>query len=88
MTLFIFRNQEQLEMLKQSIAAEQQRQQECQAAASHTVAVIESIKSTLLDLTLKLQEVDEAIDPNRPEELTDFIGGNVSNELLLQVISK
>lgn len=92
MNLFsVSRNQEQLELLRHSIGSEMQRQEECQGAASHTVTVIESIKSALLDLTLKLQEVDEAIDPatdpNRhdPFELTDFLSGNVANELLLQV---
>lgn len=59
-------------------------------AYAHTNSVISSIKATLLDLVLKLQEVDEAIDPvqiggNIDFQLEDLISGNISNELLLRV---
>lgn len=59
-------------------------------AYAHTNYVITSIKSTLLDLVLKLQEVDEAIDPVQiggsiEFQLEDLISGNISNELLLRV---
>lgn len=88
----LFRNQEQLEQLKQSIADEISQTNEYTQATEHTISVIDSIKSTLLELILKLQEVDEAIDPidgksNRddPFELADLLSGNVSNEHLLQV---
>lgn len=88
----ICRNQEQLEKLKKCILDEINREDECSQAAEHTVNVIESIKTTLLDLILKLQEVDETIDPqnlksNKDDifELADILSGNVSNELLLEV---
>lgn len=59
-------------------------------AYAHTNYVINSIKSTLLDLVLKLQEVDETIDPIQTAgiiefQLEDLISGNISNELLLRV---
>lgn len=91
----VFRNQEQLEQLKQSISEEISQTNEYTQATEHTTSVIDSIKSTLLELILKLQEVDEAIDPidgksNRddPFELADLLSGNVSNEQLLQVKSE
>lgn len=59
-------------------------------AYAHTNYVINSIKSTLLDLVLKLQEVDETTDPiqtagNIEFQLEDLLSGNISNELLLRV---
>lgn len=60
-------------------------------AYAHTNYVINSIKSTLLDLVLKLQEVDETIDPIDTSgsvefQLEDLLSGNISNDLLLRVI--
>lgn len=61
-------------------------------AYAHTNYVINSIKSTLLDLVLKLQEVDETIDPIQTAsiefQLEDLISGNISNDLLLRVSKK
>lgn len=87
---YSFRNQEQVEQFKNNISEEQQREEQCMKAYAHTNYVINSIKSTLLDLVLKLQEVDETIDPvqtadNSEFPLEDLISGNICNELLLRV---
>lgn len=62
---------------------------------AHTNYVINSIKSTLLDLVLKLQEVDETIDALESREsgtiayqLEDLLSGNIANYILLQVLKK
>ncbi len=86
----IFSNQEQVEQYKNNISEEQQREELCMKAYAHTNYVINSIKSTLLDLVLKLQEVDETIDPiqtagNIEFPLEDLISGNIANDLLLRV---
>ncbi|KAG4068721.1 hypothetical protein HA402_002412 [Bradysia odoriphaga] len=84
-------NQEQVEQFKNTISEEQQREEQCMKSYAHTNYVISSIKSTLLDLVLKLQEVDEAIDPvqaggNIDFQLEDLISGNIANDLLLRIL--
>lgn len=79
-----------MEQFKNTISEEQQREELCMKSYAHTNYVINSIKSTLLDLVLKLQEVDEAIDPiqsagNIDFSLEDIISGNISNSSLLRV---
>lgn len=65
-------------------------------AADHSKLVLNSIKSTIIDLILKLQEIDETIDPMnmgglRIESLKNAYADSsyetISNELLLQVSS-
>lgn len=84
-------SQEEVDQLKLDIEAEINRAVQCEAVVDHTEQAIESIKSTLLDLILELQEVDEVIDPPSgmvaevPFELADLLAGKASDESLLQV---
>lgn len=85
-------SQEEVDQMKLSIEAEVDRAERCATVVEQTARAIESIKSTLLDLILELQEVDEVIDPPAgmvgdevPFELADLLAGNASEELLLQV---
>lgn len=85
---FSFRNQELLEKLKNGIAEQVKREQDNARAADHSKNVLDSIRSTIIDLILKLQEIDESLDPENTfrhlEKLTDQMLESTTNERLLQ----
>lgn len=89
-----YSNQEHLEKLKDDINEQRRREHEHHQAADHSKLVLNSIKSTIIDLILKLQEIDETNDPmnlggfkfelmNNP--FIDLSCDNISNDFLLQV---
>lgn len=87
-------SQEEVDQLKLGIEVELDRAVQCDDVVQHTAKAIESIKSTLLDLILELQEVDEVIDPpgmkersagEVPFELAELLAGKASDETLLHV---
>lgn len=89
-----YSNQEHLEQLKNDINEYRSKEHEHLQAADHSKLVLNSIKTTIIDLILKLQEIDETIDPMNMGELkfelrrnpfTDLSCENLSNDLLLQV---
>lgn len=88
------RNQEHLEKLKNEINEHRRKEYEHLQAADHSKLVLNSIKSTIIDLILKLQEIDETIDPINfgglkvemlKNPFTDLSCDSISNDLLLQV---
>lgn len=90
----MYSNQEYLERLKNDLIDQRKKENGFLQAADHSKIVLNSIKSTIVDLILKLQEIDETIDPMNIDELpfgcngidfTDLSCENISNELLLQV---
>ena len=52
-------NQEEVETFKEKIADQKKRKEQCTSESEHTQSVIRSIKDNLLELLLKLREVDE-----------------------------
>lgn len=81
--------------MKNDINEQRRREHEHLQAADHSKLVLNSIKSTIIDLILKLQEIDEAIDPMnlgglKFELLKNPFADlshceNISNDVLLQV---
>lgn len=89
-----YSNQEHLEKLKDDINEQCRKEHEHLQAADHSKLVLNSIKSTIIDLILKLQEIDETIDPMNvgglkcelmKSSFNDSSCENISNDLLLQV---
>lgn len=87
-------NQEHLEKLKNDINDHRRKEYEHLQAADHSKLVLNSIKSTIIDLILKLQEIDETIDPMNfgglkiemlKSPYNDLSCESVSNDMLLQV---
>lgn len=55
----ISRNQEEVEIYKEKVNDQRKRKEECVKDTEHTHLVIASIKDNLLELLIKLREVDE-----------------------------
>lgn len=81
----ITRNQEEVEKLKTKIQEQKQRQDDCESASEHTRKVIGSIKDHLLDLLLKLREIDELTE--RPIMGKVFQGYEVGDLSLCEIPS-
>lgn len=87
-----FRNQEELEKLKNSITDQIERKRNCEIATERTEKVISAIRDSLVELLLKLQEIDEAViaaNKNKFEqtaEYNDLVSGNIPNEELLKML--
>lgn len=80
--------------MKNNINEQRRKEHEHLQAADHSKLVLNSIKSTIVDLILKLQEIDEIIDPMNMSELNvdamknpfnDLACENMSDDRLLQV---
>lgn len=66
-------------MLKEKIAEQKRRQEECVEATRHTETVIASIKDNLVEMLLKLREVDELTErPIMKKVFQDY--GEISAE--------
>lgn len=93
------RNQEDVDKLKQSLRELDAQIASYATATEHSGHAIDSIQQTLLDLILKLQEVDEIIDCDLAGgaasgcadvdfELADLLSGNVDDVKLLRVFCR
>lgn len=80
--------------MKNDINEQRRNEHEHLQAADHSKLVLNSIKSTIIDLILKLQEIDETIDPMNlgglkfelmKNPFIDLSCDSISNEMLLQV---
>lgn len=91
------RNQDEVEQLKGELTAEDTLAVGYAEATEHSGHVIDAVQQTLLDLILKLQEVDEIIEgaaggrrtseetDEVDFELADLLSGNVDDVQLLRV---
>ncbi|KFB52290.1 AGAP001018-PA-like protein [Anopheles sinensis] len=84
-------NQEELEKIKNSIEEQKQRREECDKAIEYTRNVFDTIKDALIELLLKLREIEESLDtaspygrrtPLKPAELKDISSGKLAVEEL------
>ncbi|XP_058063899.1 outer dynein arm-docking complex subunit 3 [Anopheles bellator] len=84
-------NQEELEKIKNSIEEQKQRREECDKAIDYTTNVFDTIKDALIELLLKLREVEESLDAGSPfgqrtalksSELKEITSGKMSVEEL------
>lgn len=89
------RNQEEVETIKGKIDEQSQRREECAIQADHTRTVIGSIKDNLLDLLLKLREVDELTERPIMKKVFQEFGdisevniGNFSSSQLLKMLQE
>lgn len=92
-----FRNQEELEKVKKEIEDHKKRKRDYDREAAHTNTVLQSIKDALVEMLLKLQEVDEMTveihskkKPMKPSSLPlpDLISGNISSEQLVRMLQE
>lgn len=92
-----FRNQEELEKVKKEIEDHKKRKRDYDREAAHTNTVLQSIKDALVEMLLKLQEVDEMTveihskkKPMKPSSLPlpDLISGNISSEQLVRMLEE
>lgn len=87
-------NQEELERLKKEIEDHIVRRDECTKSRDTTQGVIDTIRDALIELLLKLQEIDENIEltikrkPPTVAELPDIISGTASNEQLVTALEE
>lgn len=88
----ICRNQEEMERVKFNISEEVIKMEQYQQASSHSNAVIKDIRDALIELLLKLQEIDEYISDSTgrklPAEYNDAELENVSNNSLLALLEE
>lgn len=90
------RNQEEVEICKEKIGDQRKRQEECQNSENHSRSVCVSIKDGLIELLLKLREVDELTE--RPimkrvfqeyAEITpETSGADISSSQLLKMLQE
>lgn len=96
MCTYVNRNQDEVEQLKRELSAEDTLSDGYAVATEHSGHVIDAVQQTLLDLILKLQEVDEIIEgaaggrrtsetDEVDFELADLLSGSVDDAKLLRV---
>ncbi|XP_055585634.1 outer dynein arm-docking complex subunit 3 [Uranotaenia lowii] len=78
-------NQEELEKVKNSIEEQNARREECEKAIDYTKNVFNTIKDALVELLLKLREIDDSMDtqyfritPTKQVDLMELSSGNIS----------
>jgi coiled-coil domain-containing protein 151 len=90
-------NQEELERVKKDIEEQRQRQKDLDAEAQRTNIVLQSIKDALVEMLLKLQEVDEMtaeIQARRRAAkplsvpLPDLVSGNIPTEQIVKMLEE
>lgn len=87
-------NQEELERLKKDTEDHKVRCAKCIRAKDATQSVIDTIRDALIELLLKLQEIDENVEmtlkrkPTRTADLPDIIAGKASNEQLVGLLEE
>jgi hypothetical protein len=89
-------NQEELEKVKKEIEEHKKRKKEFDKEAEHTKSVLGSIKDALIEMLLKLQEVEEHVEvqtkkkgkPEPKSDISDLISGNISSEQLVKTLEE
>ncbi|XP_063706410.1 outer dynein arm-docking complex subunit 3 [Culicoides brevitarsis] len=87
-------NQEELERLKKEIEDHIIRRDACTKSRDTTQTVIDTIRDALIELLLKLQEIDENVElaikrkPPPVADLPDIISGTASNEQLVAALEE
>lgn len=94
---FFLRNQEELERVKKDIEEQKKRKRDLETEAQRTNIVLQSIKDALVEMLLKLQEVDEMtaeIQAKRraakplAEPFPDLISGNISTDQIVKMLEE
>lgn len=92
-----FRNQEELEKVKKDIEEQKRRKRDLESEAQRTNIVLQSIKDALVEMLLKLQEVDEMTAEIQAKRraakplsvpLPDLISGNISTEQIVKMLEE
>lgn len=90
-------NQEELERVKKDIEEQKKRKKDLETEAQRTNIVLQSIKDALVEMLLKLQEVDEMtaeIQARRRAArpltvpLPDLVSGNISTEQIVKMLEE
>lgn len=90
-------NQEELERVKKDIEEQKRRKKDLEQEAQRTNIVLQSIKDALVEMLLKLQEVDEMtaeIQARRRAAkplsvpLPDLVSGNISTEQIVKMLEE
>lgn len=90
-------NQEELERVKKDIEEQKRRRNELEIEADRTMVVLQSIKEALVEMLLKLQEVDEVTTEiqvkgkiSKPVSipLPDLFSGNMSTEQIVKLLEE
>lgn len=94
----VHRNQEELERVKKDIEEQKKRKKALELEAQRTNIVLQSIKDALVEMLLKLQEVDEmtaeiqakrkAAKPATTVPLPDLVSGNISTEQIVKMLEE
>ena len=91
------RNQEELEKVKKDIDEQKRRRKDLETEAQRTNIVLQSIKDALVEMLLKLQEVDEMTAEIQAKRraakplsvpLPDLISGNISTEQIVKMLEE
>lgn len=95
--MVFYRNQEELEKVKKDIEEQKKRKKDYEREAERTNTVLQSIKDALVEMLLKLQEVDEMTAEIQAKRraarplgvpLPDLISGNVSTEQIVKLLEE
>ena len=90
-------NQEELERVKKDIEEQKKRKKDLETEAQRTNIVLQSIKDALVEMLLKLQEVDEMTAEIQAKRraakplgvpLPDLISGNISTEQIVKMLEE
>lgn len=92
-----YRNQEELEKVKKDIEEQKKRKWAVESEAQRTNIVLQSIKDALVEMLLKLQEVDDMTAEIQAKRraakplsvpLPDLISGNISTEQIVKMLEE
>lgn len=90
-------NQEELERVKKDIEEEKTRRQSLDVEAERTMIVLQSIKEALVEMLLKLQELDEMTADIQTRRklakplgfpLPDLVTGNITTEQIVKILEE
>lgn len=97
LTFTIFSNQEELERVKKDIEEQKRRKKDFEMEAQRKNIVLQSIKDALVEMLLKLQEVDEMTAEIQAKRraakplgapLPDLVSGNISTEQIVKMLEE
>lgn len=83
-----------MERVKSKIEEYKQKKEEYNKAIENTANVVDFIKDSLIELLLKLQEIDENAEAqtkkktDRSADLSDIISGNISSDQMFKMLEE
>lgn len=89
-----YSNQEELERIKKETEDHKLRCEVCIKSKSNTQRVIDTIRDALIELLLKLQEIDENVEmtlkrkPILNVDIDEIVSGKASNEQLVALLEE